>query len=378
MEVVKPVKRNVLLNPGPATTTDTVKYAQVVPDICPREQEFVDIMVSVRKDLVKVVHGDPERYTAVIFTGSGTIIQDVLVNSLVPEGKKICVVNNGAYAARMAEIAQYYHIPCIDLTFDPTALPNLDRVRQTLENNPDIAVVAAVHHETGTGVLNPIRDIGAMAHDHDCTYIVDTISTYGLKPIDIAEEKIDFLMSSAQKGMAAMTGASWTVGKIDAIKKTQDYSTRSYYCNLYMQYDFFERFGEMHFTPPVQTFYALKQAIDEYFEEGETARWERLTKCWEAIHAGIEKIGLKSVIDKAIQSRLVVTITAPSDDRFDFFKLHDYCYERGFTIYPGKMLGLETFRLCNLGQLTENDIGDFFIVAEEAFREMGFTLPLQP
>ena len=66
MEVVKPVKRNVLLNPGPATTSDAVKYAQVVPDICPREQEFVDIMTRVRKDLVRVVHADPATYTAVI------------------------------------------------------------------------------------------------------------------------------------------------------------------------------------------------------------------------------------------------------------------------------------------------------------------------
>jgi 2-aminoethylphosphonate-pyruvate transaminase len=114
MDVVKPVKRNVLLNPGPATTTDGVKYAQVVPDICPREQEFVDIMTEIRKDLVKVVHGDPEKYTAVIFTGSGTIIQDVCINSLVPENKKLCVVNNGAYSARMVEIADHYHIPCVN------------------------------------------------------------------------------------------------------------------------------------------------------------------------------------------------------------------------------------------------------------------------
>jgi 2-aminoethylphosphonate-pyruvate transaminase len=84
MEVVKPVKRNILLNPGPATTTDTVKYAQVVPDICPRENEFVEIMNEVRRELVKVVHGDPKNYTAVLFTGSDTIIQDVLINSLVP------------------------------------------------------------------------------------------------------------------------------------------------------------------------------------------------------------------------------------------------------------------------------------------------------
>ena len=67
------VKRNVLLNPGPATTTDTVKYAQVVPDICPREKEFGDIMKKMGEDLVKIVHGDLNKYTAVLFTGSGTI-----------------------------------------------------------------------------------------------------------------------------------------------------------------------------------------------------------------------------------------------------------------------------------------------------------------
>jgi 2-aminoethylphosphonate-pyruvate transaminase len=376
MEVVKPVQRNVLLNPGPATTTDTVKYAQVVPDICPREKEFVDIMTEVRKELVRVVHGDPQKYTAVLFTGSGSIIQDVCVNSLIPENKKICIVNNGAYSTRMADIADYYHIPCANLKFPTTGLPDLDVVREALQKDKDIAVVATVHHETGTGILNPIREIGKIAHDHGCVFVVDTISTYGLIPIDIEEENIDFCMSSAQKGLSAITGISWTVGKIDEIEKSKNYPTRSYYCNLFMQYDFFERVGEMHFTPPVQTIYALSQAIKEYWQEGEQARWQRLTKCWEAIHKGLEEIGLESVIDKEIQGHLVVTVKAPDDEKFDFFKLHDYCYARGFTIYPGKMFGLKTFRLCNLGQITHKDIEDFFVVAKEAFREMGYTLPI--
>ncbi len=376
MEIVKPVQRNVLLNPGPATTSDAVKYAQVVPDICPREQEFVDVMTGVRKDLVRVVHGDPEKYTAVIYTGSGTIIQDVLVNSLVPEGKKICVVNNGAYSARMVEIANYYNIPCVNIEFPSTGLPDLEIVKETLEREKDIAVVATVHHETGTGVLNPVKEMGRIVHDNGCIFVVDTISTYGLMPIDIEEMNIDFLMSSAQKGLAAMTGASWVVGNIAEIKKTKDYPSRSYYCNLYMQYDFFDRVGEMHFTPPVQTMYALQQALKEYWEEGEKSRWERLTKCWEAIHHGLSEMGLGTVIDKEIQGRLVVTVKAPEDDKFDFFKLHDYCYERGFTIYPGKMFGLQTFRLCNLGRITEKDIRDFFVVAKEAFEKMGYTLPI--
>ncbi|MGB9437788.1 MAG: 2-aminoethylphosphonate aminotransferase [Desulfobacterales bacterium] len=376
MEVVKPVKRNVLLNPGPATTTDTVKYAQVVPDICPRETEFVDIMNAVRRDLVKVVHADPKKYTAVLFTGSGTIIQDVLVNSLVPEGKKICVVNNGAYSSRMVEIAEHYHIPCVNLEFPSTGLPDLKVVKDTLKNDNDIAVVATTHHETGTGVLNPVREIGRLAHDNGCIFIADTISTYGLLPINIEEENIDFCMSSAQKGLCGMTGASWAVGKIDEIDKSKNYPTRSYYCNLYMQYDFFERVGEMHFTPPVQVIYALHQAIREYWQEGEQARYERITNCWEAIYKGLAEIGLDHVIDKEIQGHLVVTVKAPEDDRFDFATLHDYCYERGFTIYPGKMFGLTTFRLCNLGWITYKDIEDFFVVAKEAFRKMGYSLPI--
>ena len=377
MEVIQPVKRNILLNPGPATTTDTVKYAQVVPDICPRENEFVEIMDEVRRELVKVVHADPEKYTAVLFTGSGTIIQDVLVNSLVPEGKKICVVNNGAYSSRMVEIADYYHIPCVNLGFPSTGLPDLKTVRETLEKDKDIAVVATTHHETGTGVLNPVREIGRLAHENGCIFIADTISTYGLLPLNIEAEHIDFCMSSAQKGLCAMTGVSWLVGKIDEIAKSKDYPTRSYYCNLFMQYDFFERVGEMHFTPPVQVIYALQQAIKEYWQEGEQARFKRINGCWQAIYRGLQEIGLETVIDKEIQGHLVVTVKAPEDDRFDFTMLHDYCYERGFTIYPGKMFGLETFRLCNLGWITHKDIEDFFVVAKEAFREMGYSIPIR-
>ena len=116
------IQRKVLLNPGPATTTDTVKMAQVVPDICPREKEFAGKMKSLREDLLKVAHADPARYTAVLFCGSGTINIDICVNSLLPEGKKILVVDNGAYNSRAVEVCQYYGLPHIDLKSSVFAL----------------------------------------------------------------------------------------------------------------------------------------------------------------------------------------------------------------------------------------------------------------
>jgi 2-aminoethylphosphonate-pyruvate transaminase len=360
------IKRNVLLNPGPATTTDTVKMAQVVPDICPREKEFAGLMKGLRSDLLKVVHAPEDEYTSVLFCGSGTINIDICINSLVPEGKKILVVNNGAYNTRAVEVCEMYHIPHINLKSSVYEQPDLKLVEQTLKENPDVAVVYCCHHETGTGVLNPIREIGALAHQYGAIFVSDTTSTLGMIPLDVVKDNVDFCMASAQKGLMAMSGLSFIIGKTDIIKASKNYPTRSYYCNLYLQYEFFEKTGEMHFTPPVQTIYATIQALKEYFAEGEEAKFARHRAIYEAIHKGVDELGLKTVIDPKIESGLVVSVLYPTDPNFSFEKVHDYCYERGFTIYPGKISTTNTFRLCALGAINANDIKDFFVVLKEA------------
>lgn len=369
------IKRNILLNPGPSTTTDTVKMAQVVPDICPREKEFGSMMKGLREDLVKIVHGNLDEYTSVLFCGSGTINIDVCLNSLLPEGRKILVVNNGAYSARAVEICEYYGMPYIDLKFPVDELPDLTVVEKTLKENPDIALVHTTHNETGTGILNPISAIGALAHKYGAVFTVDTTSTYAMRPINVYEDNIDFCMASAQKGLMAMTGLSFIVGRTDIIKKSSEYPKRSYYCNLYMQYDFFERTGEMHFTPPVQTIYATMQALKEYWAEGEQNKWARHTRVFEAIHRGLDELGFKDVIKRELQSGLVVSVIYPDDPNWDFMKVHDYCYDRGFTIYPGKISTTNTFRLCALGAIDEEDIVEFFKVFKDALNEYNIQIP---
>lgn len=371
------VKRNILLNPGPATTTDTVKMAQVVPDICPREKEFGSMMKQMREDLVRIVHGDLDKYTAVLFCGSGTINIDVCINSLLPADKKVLIINNGAYSTRAAEVCEYYNLPFIDLKFPVDELPDLNKIEQVLKENPQIALVHTTHNETGTGILNPIREIGALVHKYGAVFTVDTTSTYAMRPIDIEKDNIDFCMASAQKGLMAMTGLSFVVGNRQIIEQSAAYPKRSYYCNLYLQYHFFETTGEMHFTPPVQTIYATRQALDEYFAEGEAAKWQRHLSVFEAIHTGLEKLGFQDLIQRELQAGLVVSVRYPDDANWDFEKVHDYCYERGFTIYPGKVSGQNTFRLCALGAITAKDIEDFFVVLEEALRKYQIQIPIR-
>ena len=355
------IKRNVLLNPGPATITDTVKMAQIVPDICPREKEFVSMMKQMREDLVRIVHGDLNKYTSVLFCGSGTITMDVCINSLLPKGKKILIINNGTYSMRAVEICEYYNLPFVNFDCPIDEIPDLNQVEQILKENQDIALVYTTHNETGTGILNPIKEIGFLVHKYSAVFIVDTISTYAMKPIDIEKDNIDFCMASAQKGLMAMTGLSFVIGNTELIKKSAAYPKRSYYCNLYMQYHFFETTGQMHFTPPVQTIYAARQALDEYFREGEESKWKRHSEVFEAIHAGLDKPGFKDIIRRELQAGLGVTVKYPDDENWSFEKVHDYCYKRGFTIYPGKTSAQNTFRLCALGAITKEDIEDFLL-----------------
>lgn len=369
------IKRNILLNPGPATTTDSVKLAQVVPDICPREKEFTAMMQDIRNDLVRIVHGDPMKYTAVLFCGSGTINMDVCINSLLPKGKKILIINNGAYSQRAVEICEYYGLGYINLAFRYDQRPDLSLIDKVLRENSDIALVYATHNETGTGLLNPIREIGKIVHQYENVFVVDTTSSYAMIPIDVEQDNIDFCMASAQKGIMAMTGLSFVIGRIDLIEQSAEYPKRSYYCNLYQQYSYFVETGEMHFTPPVQTIYSVKQALKEYWDEGEQNKWDRHLGVFEAIHAGILQLGFQCLIDKELQSGLVVTIKYPDDPNWNFNKIHDYCYERGFTIYPGKVDGNDSFRLCALGTITRDDIKEFMNVLAEAMRWLNVQIP---
>lgn len=370
------IKRNILLNPGPATTTDTVKMAQIVPDICPREKEFADMMKDMRLDLLKTVHADPSKYTSVLFCGSGTLNLDVCINSLVPAGKKILIANNGAYSSRAVEICEYYGIDHINQKQDILHPIDVDKVAKALDDDADIAVVYTTHNETGTGVLNPIREIGAIAHAHNAIFIVDTTSTLAMRPIDIEKDNIDFCMASAQKGLMSFTGLSFVIGNEEIIKKSKDYPKRSYYCNLYLQYDYFEKTGQMHFTPPVQTIYATRQALDEYFAEGEEAKWTRHLRVINAIHKGLADLGFKELIDLKEQSGLVASVIYPDDPNWDFEKVHDYCYDKGYTIYPGKVTDTDTFRLCSLGAIDEDDLTGFFVALKEALEITGVQIPV--
>src|SRR5690606_7843556 len=358
------IKRNVLLNPGPATTTDSVKLAQVVPDICPREKEFGDLMEYCATEINKFV-GDPKEYATVLFGGSGTATVEAILSSVIPENGRILIIDNGAYGKRMCQITKIYKLDTVVFESSSIAPIDLNALEEVIKKEKGLTHLAMIHHETTTGLLNDISAVGKLCDRYNISFIVDSMSGFAAIPVDMKAMNIDYLAASSNKNIQGMAGIGFAICNKDTLLGTQSIPMRNLYLNLYAQYAYFEKTHQTRFTPPVQTFYALKQAILETKEETIEKRYARYARSWETLLQGLEELGLEYLIDKEYHSKIITSIIEPKSDKYDFDEMHDFFFERGFTIYPGKVNDYDTFRISNIGQIDHNDMEDFLVVLKE-------------
>ncbi len=368
-ESLRQVRREVLLNPGPSTTTDSVKYSQVVADICPRELEFGNVMEQVAEDLTSFVAPTSE-YTTVMFGSSGTGADEAMVSSCVPPNGKLLVVDNGSYGARMAKIASVYGID-MDVfkssTYEPIDLVALENQMKSKK----YTTFAVVYHETTTGLLNPLEKICPLAKKYGMTTICDIVSAYAGMPIDLKKLQIDFASATSNKHIGGMAGVGFVICKKDELEKQKDWPMRNYYLNLYDQYKYFLETKQTRFTPPVQTFYALRQAITETKVETIKKRFERFTECWKILVKSLKEIGLKMLVKEENQSHFITAILIPETPNYSFEKMHDFARSFGFTIYPGKLGNIDTFRIANMGDIKPEEMKRFTKILKEYMHSIG-------
>ena len=356
-ESIRGIRREVLLNPGPATTTDSVKYAQVQADICPRENEFGDVMGWISKELSLMV-GAPGRVETVLFGGSGTAGDEAMISSCVPQNGKLLIVDNGAYGKRMAKMAAIYHINYDTFVSDGINRIDIEALKSKLIEGR-YTHLAIVYHETTTGILNPVPEVCRFCHDNNIVTIVDAVSAFAAVPIDMDRDCIDFMASTSNKNIQGMAGLAFVFCRKEALESIKDYPMRNYYLNIYDQHSYFIKNNQMRFTPPVQTAYALRQAILETKIETIEGRYERYTACWKVLLEAVKKIGLKMPVPESEQSHLIVTIMDPETPKYSFNDMHDLAREHGYTIYPGKLSNAPTFRIANIGDIRPEEMKGF-------------------
>jgi len=369
-ESLRQIRREVLLNPGPATTSDSVKYAQVCADICPREEEFGDVMKWVCHELTVVV-AEPSEYETVFFGGSGTAADEVMISSCVPETGHILIVDNGSYGQRLAKIASVYkinHTVYKSSTYEKIDLNALENEFKTGKYTH----LGIVYHETTTGLLNPLDVICPLAKKYNMVTIVDAVSIYAGMPLDLSKLGIDFMASTSNKNIQGMAGVGFVICKKSELEKTKTIPMRNYYLNLYDQYAHFTKTGQTRFTPPVQTLYALRQAILETKQETVEKRWQRYTECWRILVDAVKKFNLKMLVKEEDQSHLITAIFDPETSKYSFDGLHDLARQHGFTIYPGKLGNINTFRIANIGDIKPYEMKRFTEVLKSYLDSIGW------
>lgn len=368
-EGLRSIRREVLLNPGPATTTDSVKYAQVSPDICPREKEFGQLMDWIRTELTRFV-ADPAEYVTVFWGGSGTSADEAMVSSVVPDGGRLLIIDNGAYGARMAKIASVYKLD-YEVFKSPSAGPVDLAALEAKMVAGKFSHLAVVYHETTTGLLTDLAAVCALCAKHGVETIVDAVSAYAGIPMDLKKLGVHFMASTSNKNIQGMAGLAFVICDRARLEKTKAVPMRNFYLNLWDQHAAFEKTLQTRFTPPVQTIYSLRQAIIETKVETVAGRYARYGACWKALLDSLPSMGLSCLVPPEHQSKLITAILEPANPRYKFDELHDLARRHQFTIYPGKLSDANTFRIANIGDIQPVEMERFVEVLAGYMKSIG-------
>jgi 2-aminoethylphosphonate-pyruvate transaminase len=344
--------KTLLLNPGPVTLTERVRRSLLQPDLCHRESEFYDLQDEARSRLLDVYGLAADDWSAVLMTASGTGAVESMIASLVPQDGKLLVVQNGVYGERIANIAKQYGIAHETIVHDWMSAPELAAIERRLRSAGPFSHVAVVHHETTTGRLNDLTELGALCRAHGARLLVDAVSSFGAEAIDFDEGNIAAVAATANKCLHGVPGASFVVAHREAIERA---ASRTYYLDL-------ARLARMQaqrntpFTPSVHAYYALVEALREFEDEGGmSARHERYAALAEQVRSGLASRGIAPVIPPEQSSVVLRSYDLPSGVAYE--PLHDALKAQGFVIYAGQGdLSKRLFRVSTMGDLHPADI----------------------
>jgi len=357
------VKSPVLLNPGPVNVTPRVRDALLRGDLCHREVEFSDLMGSIREKLLKVFDIEDE-YTSVLISGSGTAALEMGVSSCLSPGKSILIIQNGVYGERIAKIAEIYQFPKHVLNYKWGEPPCLEDVETALKEQADIEVVALVHHETTTGLLNPLEAVSGLARKYKKKLFIDCISSLAGDAIDFSACPIDFAIGTANKCIQGLPGVAFILFRKKDLCRLKNIPARSLYFNL-METHRAQESGDTLFTPAVQIHYALDEALDELMEETVAGRIQRYKKAADLFRKGFSEIGLQFLIPEGHRSNCLTALRLP--EGVDYSDLHAQLKSQGFVIYAGQgNLQNKIFRIANMGDLKTEDIQTCLRVLKES------------
>ncbi len=344
-----------LLTPGPLSTTATVRIA-MLQDSCTWDADYnLGVVEPIRRELVRLAAGPEYQsdYSAVLLQGSGSYVVESVLGSAIGVEECLLIINNGAYGARMGEMARCLGLRHHELDCGETTRPEPAAIEAMLARHPEITHLAMVHCETTTGMLNPLEEVAALCQRRGIRLIVDAMSSFGGIPIDMGRLGIEFLISSANKCIQGVPGFGFVIARRAALAACAG-RARSVSLDLHAQWQTMEQQGgKWRFTSPTHTVLAFAQALRELDEEGGiAARHRRYRGNQRTLVDGMAALGFAPLLPEQWQSPIITAFYSPAHPDYRFADFYQRLKAQGFVIYPGKVSEADCFRIGNIGDVT--------------------------
>lgn len=351
-----------LFTPGPLTTSAAVKRA-ANRDMLSRGAEAIALTASLRAAIAALA-GCDARYSVIPLTGSGTSAVEAMLSSLITERDHVLVVENGVYSRRMVEICRRHHLRHSVLACDPMAALPHAAVQHAVRKLGDVSHIAAVHFETGLGVLNDIDALGQRCSRWGIRLLIDAVSTFGALPLDYADGMLAGVAISANKCLHGLPGLAFVIADTEALRRLPVARTLS--LDLQAQLGELCDRGQWRYTPPLQAMLALERALHELERDGgRPSRYARYVRLAERLVDGMASLGLVPLVDAAFRAPFITTFHARDGVLLDVAALTDYLSARGLFIYASVDGQRASFRVGVLGELVEQDIDDLLLAIRQ-------------
>lgn len=366
--------QRILLGPGPSNVHERVLRAMGAPVVGYFDPSLLEISGEIQR-LLNLGFGTGSRATFPISaTGSGGM-EASLINLIEP-GDKVVIGYNGFFGDRMLQIVERCGgVPVkVEREWGRPIFP--EQFEETLKRERPVKIVALVHAETSTGVLQPLDGLRALCDRYGALLLVDAVTSLTGHPIEVDRHGIDVCYSATQKALNAPPGlAPITLSEraVQAIRGRKR-KVQSYYLDvaLFEQYWGTNKF--YHHTPPVSFYYALLEALRIVEEEGLAARFERHRVNSLALVAGLEAMGLKMHVEPAYRLWTLNAVRIPQGV--------DEAVVRGrlvkeFGIEIGSGLGTLKGQIWRIGLMgmnaTPNNVFLFLAALERILRSEGIS-----
>lgn len=361
--------QRILMGPGPSDAHPRVLRAMATPLIGHLDPEFVAIMDDV-KLMVQKTFQTNNHLTFVVSAPGSAGMETCLVNLLEP-GDEALICIHGVFGGRMADIAERCGAKVIKVEapwgepIDPQA------VKQALENcQPKL--IAIVHAETSTGVLQPLEEISQMAKEADALMLVDAVTSYCGTQLKVDEWGIDAIYTGTQKCLSAPPGLSPVSFSNRAVSVLENRKTKvqSWFLDLSLVKNYWAGAKRAyHHTAPVSAVYALREAYRIVLEEGLENRFERHWQNHQKLKIGLEKLGFKYLVKEGFRLPMLNAVVIPdgiNDAEVRGRLLNEYNIEIGGGL--GKFAG-KIWRIGLMGEsCTQNHINMLLAALEQIIK----------